>query len=39
MRLPLFVFFFIFITFFARAAEPFEIREGDRVLFLGDTLL
>src|SRR5260221_3019918 len=23
----------------ARAAEPFEIKNGDRVLFLGDTLL
>src|ERR1700719_275752 len=23
----------------ARAAEPFEIKDGDRVLFLGDTLL
>ncbi len=27
------------VSVFARAAEPFEIKEGDRVLFLGDTLL
>ena len=41
MRLPaLFcVTFFSFISLAAHAAEPFEIREGDRVVFLGDTLL
>jgi putative heme-binding domain-containing protein len=27
------------LTFSLRAAEPFEIKDGDRVLFLGDTLL
>jgi len=27
------------LTLTARAAEPFEIKDGDRVLFLGDTLL
>jgi putative heme-binding domain-containing protein len=27
------------LTVTLRAAEPFEIKEGDRVLFLGDTLL
>ena len=30
---------FFFISLSARAAEPFEIKEGDRVLLLGDTLL
>jgi len=41
MRLRLFVccFSFLFIAAAARAAEPFEIKDGDRVLFLGDTLL
>src|SRR6185369_1392444 len=28
----------LFVSF-SRAAEPFEIKEGDRVLFLGDVLL
>ncbi len=29
----------LLVTFAARAGEPFEIKNGDRVLFLGDTLL
>ncbi len=30
---------FVFTAVATRAAEPFEIKEGDRVLLLGDTLL
>ena len=29
----------LLVTLTARAADPFEIKDGDRVLFLGDTLL
>ncbi|MGB8170796.1 MAG: hypothetical protein WCF18_25045, partial [Chthoniobacteraceae bacterium] len=38
-RLFLFITLFLSVSLAARAVEPFEIREGDRVLFLGDTLL
>jgi putative membrane-bound dehydrogenase-like protein len=38
MRLHVFCLALVF-TLTSHAAEPFEIKDGDRVLFLGDTLL
>jgi putative heme-binding domain-containing protein len=39
MRPLLSLVLFLVVSLLARAAEPFEIKDGDRVLFLGDTLL
>src|SRR6201985_2167342 len=39
MRSLLCLLTFVLAIVSLRAAEPFEIKDGDRVLFLGDTLL